>query len=199
MATALSPRKRPSQGRSEVTVEAILEAAIRILRHDGWSAVTTTRVAMRAGVSVGSLYQYFPNREAIAVAIVRRRTRALLRAVLEADFAGIADCDAALLQLMAAFLQARKQDLDLSLAVRDVLPDIQGRQAILEEVRLALPGVQEKLSPVLGGRPDAAQLAIALAAVEGAVWETLTQRPEAIVAPATAANLAGIFKAALAL
>lgn len=199
MVTALSPRKRPSQGRSEVTVEAILEAAIRILRHDGWSAVTTTRVAMRAGVSVGSLYQYFPNREAIAVAIVRRRTRHLLLAVLEADIAGIADCDAALLRLMAAFLQAKKQDLDLSLAVRDVLPDIQGRQAILEEVRLALPGLQEKLSPVLGGRPDSGQLAIALAAVEGAVWETLTQRPEAIVAPATAANLASIFRAALAL
>ena len=198
MATALNPRKKPKQPRSAVTVEAILEAAIRILRQDGWPAVTTTRVAMRAGVSVGSLYQYFPNREAIAAAIVRRRARDLLGAALQADVAGAADRDAVLLRLMQAFLREKQRDLDLSLAVRDALPDIQGRQAILDEIRRALPQLQDKLSPVLGRRPEASQLAIALAAIEGAVWEILTQRPEAIVTPATAASLSRIFRAALA-
>ena len=198
MATALNPRKKPKQPRSAVTVEAILEAAIRILRQDGWPAVTTTRVAMRAGVSVGSLYQYFPNREAIAAAIVRRRARDLLGTALQADVAGAADRDAVLLRLMQAFLREKQRDLDLSLAVRDALPDIQGRQAILDEIRRALPQLQDKLSPVLGRRPEASQLAIALAAIEGAVWEILTQRPEAIVTPATAASLSRIFRAALA-
>lgn len=198
VATALNPRKKPKQPRSAVTVEAILEAAIRILRQDGWPAVTTTRVAMRAGVSVGSLYQYFPNREAIAAAIVRRRARDLLGAALQADVAGAADRDAVLLRLMQAFLREKQRDLDLSLAVRDALPDIQGRQAILDEIRRALPQLQDKLSPVLGRRPEASQLAIALAAIEGAVWEILTQRPEAIVTPATAASLSRIFRAALA-
>ena len=78
LAGAPKERKQPTQDRSTATVEAIVEAAIRILRADGWAQLTTTRVAQRAGVSVGSLYQYFPNREAIAVEIVRQRTRAFL-------------------------------------------------------------------------------------------------------------------------
>jgi AcrR family transcriptional regulator len=62
---ALSPRKTPKQARSSRLVEAILQAAIRVLERDGAAAFTTIRVAERAGVSVGSLYQYFPNKESI--------------------------------------------------------------------------------------------------------------------------------------
>ncbi|UYN94201.1 MAG: TetR/AcrR family transcriptional regulator [Enhydrobacter sp.] len=185
------------QNRSAAMVEAILEAAIRILRKDGWAAVTTTRVAERAGVSVGSLYQYFPNRESIAAAIVRQRTRRLLQAVLQADMERTAGRDVALLGLMSAFLEEKRRELDLSLAVRDLLPDIQGRHVILEEIRLVLPQLQDKLEGVLGVRPETGRLAIALAAVEGAVWETLTQHSDTLVAPATAASLARIFRAAL--
>ncbi|WAS99597.1 helix-turn-helix domain containing protein [Nannocystis poenicansa] len=58
----LSPRKTPQQARSSRLVEAILQAAVRVLERDGAAAFTTVRVAERAGVSVGSLYQYFPNK-----------------------------------------------------------------------------------------------------------------------------------------
>lgn len=58
-------RKEPQQGRSRDLVAAILEAAIRILRSEGASAFTMARIAEKAGVSVGSLYQYFPNKEAV--------------------------------------------------------------------------------------------------------------------------------------
>ncbi len=61
----LSPRKQPSQQRSTKLVEAILEAAVRVLSRDGAGGFNTVRVAERAGVSVGSLYQYFPNKQAI--------------------------------------------------------------------------------------------------------------------------------------
>ncbi|MFY0536867.1 TetR family transcriptional regulator [Nannocystis pusilla] len=61
----LSPRKSPQQARSTRLVEAILQAAVRVLERDGAAGFTTVRVAERAGVSVGSLYQYFPNKEAI--------------------------------------------------------------------------------------------------------------------------------------
>ena len=87
---ALKPRKKPLQTRSTVTVDAIVEATIRILRRDGWAACTTTRIAALAGVSVGSLYQYFPNRNAIAVEIVRQRTRTYLTAVIAADLSAAA-------------------------------------------------------------------------------------------------------------
>jgi len=61
----VSPRKRPRQSRSEHLVAAILEAAVRVLELEGAARFTTARVAEAAGVSVGSLYQYFPNKQAI--------------------------------------------------------------------------------------------------------------------------------------
>ena len=65
----LSPRKRPRQARATVTVEAILEATIQVLLAEGLHRLTTTRVAERAGVSVGTMYQYFPNKQALLYAL----------------------------------------------------------------------------------------------------------------------------------
>ncbi len=61
----ISPRKKPKQARSTELVSAILEAAVRVLEKEGARRFTTARVAERAGISVGSLYQYFPNKAAI--------------------------------------------------------------------------------------------------------------------------------------
>jgi AcrR family transcriptional regulator len=68
----LAPRKLPKQPRSAATVDAILEAAAQVFERHGYAAGTTNRIAERAGVSIGSLYQYFPNKDAILVALVRR-------------------------------------------------------------------------------------------------------------------------------
>ena len=65
-------RKRPTQERSRQTVEAILEAAAHLLAERGYVATTTNHVAERAGVSIGSLYQYFPNKDALVVALEER-------------------------------------------------------------------------------------------------------------------------------
>ena len=62
---AISPRKAPQQARSSQMVADILEAALRVLAREGAARFTTVRVAEEAGVSVGSLYQYFPNKEAL--------------------------------------------------------------------------------------------------------------------------------------
>lgn len=62
---AVSPRKAPRQQRSEALVEALLEAALRVLTRHGEGAFNTVRVAQEAGVSIGSLYQYFPNKAAL--------------------------------------------------------------------------------------------------------------------------------------
>jgi AcrR family transcriptional regulator len=67
-----SPRKVPRQERSRLTVEAILDAAARVFERHGYAGGTTNRIAERAGVSIGSLYQYFPNKDAILVALVER-------------------------------------------------------------------------------------------------------------------------------
>jgi AcrR family transcriptional regulator len=75
MKTAETPRKMPRQARSQATVEAILEAAARILAGDGYAAMSTNRVAEVAGVSVGSLYQYFPNKDSLVAALHERHGR----------------------------------------------------------------------------------------------------------------------------
>lgn len=75
----LKPRKAPVQRRSAQTVEAVLEAAARILETLGLNGYTTNAVAERAGVSIGSLYQYFPNRDALTVALIERETAQLMQ------------------------------------------------------------------------------------------------------------------------
>ena len=65
-------RKEPRQARSRATVEAIVDAGARVLAEDGWAAFTTNRVAERAGASIGSLYQYFPDKLPLVEAIRRR-------------------------------------------------------------------------------------------------------------------------------
>ena len=68
--STLEPRKTPVQARSAVTVEAISEATVQVLLSHGVDRLTTTRVAARAGVSVGTLYQYFPNKDALLFAVL---------------------------------------------------------------------------------------------------------------------------------
>jgi AcrR family transcriptional regulator len=84
--TQISSRKRPKQARSTELVAAILEAAAQVLAKEGAPRFTTARVAERAGVSVGSVYQYFPNKAAILFRLQSdewRGTSELLRVMLE--------------------------------------------------------------------------------------------------------------------
>jgi len=84
MKTALSPRKSPRQARSQATVEAILDAAARVLIERGYAATNTNLVAERAGVSVGSLYQYFPNKDALITALHDRHSRQMNKVIADA-------------------------------------------------------------------------------------------------------------------
>ena len=82
---ANSARKKPRQARSQATVNAILEATVQVLEREGLEAATTTRVAEVAGVSIGTLYQYFSHRDAIIDALQDRefeRALALMQSVL---------------------------------------------------------------------------------------------------------------------
>jgi AcrR family transcriptional regulator len=68
----VKPRKLPRQARAKATVDAIVEATTQVLLEDGYDRLTTARAAERAGVSVGSLYQYFPNKAALVSAVIDR-------------------------------------------------------------------------------------------------------------------------------
>lgn len=75
------PRKRPQQERSRIAVEAILEATTRILTEEGYDKANTNRIAERAGVSIGSLYQYFPNKESLMTALMVKHSDEIIELV----------------------------------------------------------------------------------------------------------------------
>lgn len=117
------PRKAPRQARAQMTVEAILEAAARILSNDGYAAMSTNRVADLAGVSVGSLYQYFPNKDAIVTALHERHGRQIheLLDVALAETAG-QDLHTAIAALVRAALRGHLLDPELHRVLEAELP-----------------------------------------------------------------------------
>jgi len=82
--TSTNPRKTASQERSRLTVEALIEATARILMKDGYDRASTNRIAEAAGVSIGSLYQYFPSKEALVAAVIDRHTQGMMQVVRDA-------------------------------------------------------------------------------------------------------------------
>lgn len=76
-----TPRKLPQQDRSHMTVEAILEATTHLLTEEGYSKTNTNRIAERAGISIGSLYQYFPNKESLMAALMEQHSNEIAELV----------------------------------------------------------------------------------------------------------------------
>jgi len=74
-------RRRPRQQRAQQTVETVLQGAVRVLARDGLDAVTTNRIAEAAGVSIGSVYQYFPDKRAIFLALHERHAQRIQRVI----------------------------------------------------------------------------------------------------------------------
>ena len=79
-----NPRKSASQERSRLTVDALLEATARILVREGYDKASTNRIAEVAGVSIGSLYQYFPSKEALVAAVIDRHAQQVSQVTLNA-------------------------------------------------------------------------------------------------------------------
>ena len=118
----ISARKRPRQARSERLVATILEAAIRVLKRDGAQRFTTARVAETAGVSVGSLYQYFPNKESILFRLQTdewRQTTALLDSIL--DDTTMAPLER-LRAVVRAFFRSECEEAEMRVALSDAAP-----------------------------------------------------------------------------
>src|SRR5271155_2767647 len=130
----LEPRKLPRQERSGATVDAILEAAAQVFERRGYAAGTTNRIAERAGISIGSLYQYFPNKDAILVALVRRH-----------------------LEEATAALQPHLERLDRGARFEDVLPDVVDAMVALHALAPGLHRVlfeETQLPPTLRAEID---------------------------------------------
>ena len=127
----LEPRKSPVQARSAASVDAILEATIQVLLSIGKERLTTTKVASRAGVSVGTLYQYFPNKSSLLQAVLRRHLTevgdAVERVCKEQKGRTLRQMVTA---LITAFMQAKMRDAKTSVALYSVSSDVDGAKIV---------------------------------------------------------------------
>jgi AcrR family transcriptional regulator len=147
----LQPRKSPQQARSTVTIEAIHTATIQVLLAEGVGRLTTTRVAARAGVSVGTMYQYYPHKQALMFAIVERHLATIEGAMLAAverltgsDLPTIAE------GLAAAWLDAKTADMVASQAIYGIAAEFD----LSERMDRAIRRVTAAIGALLDRAPD---------------------------------------------
>ena len=157
----ISSRKQPKQARSAELVAAILEAAVQVLAKEGAARFTTARVAEKAGVSVGSVYQYFPNKAAILFRLQSdewRQTTDLLRNILEDT---TRSPDTRLRALVHAFVRSECEEADMRVALNDAAPlyrdapearqvRASGEGTITAFMREALPNAAEDVRTLAG-------------------------------------------------
>jgi AcrR family transcriptional regulator len=129
------PRKSASQKRSQTMVETLLDATARVLTREGYARASTNRIAAVAGVSVGSLYQYFPNKEALVAALVARHNREMLQLVRDAlEEAGSRGLATVMHELVKATIDAHLVDPALHRIFAEQVPRM-GQLAKIEALQ----------------------------------------------------------------
>lgn len=120
-----TPRKLPQQDRSKVTVDAILTATARILTSEGYDRATTNRIAELAGVSIGSLYQYFPCKEALVTSLVEQHVNTMMETI-ESSLKDLfnAPIEVVLHELVKACIAAHAVDPMLHKVLNEQVPRI---------------------------------------------------------------------------
>jgi len=119
------PRKVASQERSRVTVDALVEATARILVREGFDKASTNRIAEVAGVSVGSLYQYFPGKEALVAAVIERHQQEIMQTV-RGELAEVLaqPVEKAVRKLVAVAVKAHRVDPKLHRVLAEQIPRV---------------------------------------------------------------------------
>lgn len=120
---AVKPRKAASQARSRATVDALIEATARILVEQGFDKATTNRIAERAGVSIGSLYQYFPSKQALVLAVAERHNREIVQVVSDAlNKLGSLPLESAVRRLVAVAVDGHRVNPELHRVLAEEVP-----------------------------------------------------------------------------
>jgi len=150
-----TPRKRPRQRRSQATVDAILEATAQVLVADGYDKTSTNRVAKRAGVSIGSLYQYFPNKEALVGELVDRYSNRVMALIL-AELTQHSDAPPSVTApvLVQAMIAQKRENPELARVLRDQIPRV-GR---MQHYETNLATIIEAVASYLAAHRDALRI-----------------------------------------
>ena len=131
-APVVHPRKKASQERSRATVDALIEATARVLVREGFERASTNRIAAEAGASIGSLYQYFPTKEALVAAVIERHKNDMMEVLRRAlvRVAGM-PLEQGVRELVALMIDAHRVDPELHRVLVEQIPRI-GRLAEVE-------------------------------------------------------------------
>lgn len=177
------PRKKPKQQRSKATVAAIVEATTQLLVKEGFHNLSTNRIAEAAGVSVGSLYQYFPNKESVVAAVVEAFADREFERLAEqlASFDPDTTLEEGIYRVINAMFEAKKREPELSKVLFEELPPI-GQLDILklwtersvEVVKIALALRSDEVRDL---DPEIASYVI-VTACHGIVHTTVVNNPE---------------------
>ncbi|MEJ2119757.1 MAG: TetR/AcrR family transcriptional regulator [Alphaproteobacteria bacterium] len=181
------PRKAPQQERSKATVEAILEAAAQVLVELRYARMTTAKVAARAGVSVGSLYQYFPSKDALIGALLARkfaRIEPVMREMIARSEGQ--PMEARVRTIITATIADKAENPALNTALAEQMPKIDGidyKAAMSEAAVASIRGVLEQHSGEIA--VDDLDLAafMTVHAVEGVIGAALLSSPVALDDP----------------
>lgn len=192
--SASKRRRRPVQARSEATVAAILEATAQVLESQGYEGATTGRIAERAGVSVGSLYQYFPTKDAIVVELVERYFAELSERLL-ATLAQSAEApiEQAVDAMAETIFDLHRERALRHRAFQQLLMQMDG----IDLVDRLLSRVEAVVAETLAGREDTLRIddpvlaaQVLCRAVAGLVRGTLRREPQKFTDPAFQRELA---------
>lgn len=146
-----SARKKPKQERSAAMVEALIEAAARVFVKEGYAKATTNKIAVAAGVSVGSLYQYFPSKDAIAVELLRRYREGLIE-VVSTRLSGVTD------ESFEEVVRGLLGDLVRAKNIDPALHRVLIEQVLRTTARKELEGFEDALESALATALDAAKV-----------------------------------------
>jgi len=176
------PRKSASQERSRLTVDALLEATTRVLTKEGFDRASTNKIAAVAGVSIGSLYQYFPSKEALVAAVIDRHMREMLQLVRDA-LAKMAPqpIEVAARELVSIMLDAHRVDPKLHRVLVEQVPRA-GRLENIEAIERETYALVRGYLEAHRGELDVVDLDVAaficVTAVEALSHAAIVRRPE---------------------
>lgn len=185
LARRIRQRKKPVQQRSKETTDALLTATLQVLLKEGYGSLTTTRIAERAGVSVGTLYQYYPDRRSLVMALKLQYFGAMLTAMNDAVPHGVeGSLDEVLRLTLGALLRVKRENIELAKALRAPMAELDGSGF----VRGTLAQFVATMAPRIA-RADPSiehverKVTLFVAAVEGALSFAVHEAPEQLLAP----------------
>lgn len=179
-----TPRKSATQKRSQAMVETLLDATARVLTREGYDRASTNRIATTAGVSVGSLYQYFPNKEALVAALVARHNRQMLELLRDAlrEVASL-DLATAIRELVRAAVDAHMVDSALHRIFAEQVPrmgQLAKIDALQQETFLLVRTYLEARRAEISVSDLESATSICVTAVEALTHEFVINRPGAL-------------------